>query len=66
MNPFQDFGQPEEGVKRLPEVEAAVRSLESSLGDRASKGKAPFMVHALMILKAASLPMFCEMHWLQI
>lgn len=29
-----DFGPPEEGVKRIPEVEAHVQAMETSLGVR--------------------------------
>lgn len=32
-----DFGTPEAGAKRLPEVEAAVRAMESTMGDRHPK-----------------------------
>ena len=32
-----DFGSPEEGAKQLPEVEAAVRAMETSLGERHPK-----------------------------
>lgn len=38
-NPMQDFGVPEEGVKHLPDVEAAVTGMESSLGGRHPKAR---------------------------
>ena len=43
-----DFGPPEEGAKQLPEVEAAVRGMETSLGERHPKVRFRFPLDACL------------------